>query len=559
MTEKKAGPVAGPSVGMWVAGAFAGVAIGALVWYFATTRSPRQAQEAPAVAAPEAGTDEAPVAEIETSGAAPETTAQAPAAEEAAAEPLPEAEPTSEPVSQPSAETEEAVGAPEAPAPAQETPEAAEAPEATAPAETAEAAEPGTSDGAASAPPDPPRFDTVRADADGSVLVAGRAQSGSQVSVLVDGVEMAGATAEPGGTFAAFLSLGPSAAPRVLTLVMRGADGTRTASTQSVIIAPVATPEMLAEAAPEAEAPDTSGTAAAETPATAEATETADAGTAAEVPSAASEAAETEAAESASEPERIAAAEGTAEPETTASGTGTPETGAPETGAPATSAPEVLIVDETGVRRQTEAPVDGIVIDTVGYGAEGEVQVAGRGAAGLFARLYLNNRELVTVPIGEGGIWATVLTDVAAGLYTLRVDQVDQGGKVSARFETPFQRETPEAVAAARTGTAPEVVPAEPTALAAPAPDATAQATTDTTVARPEPEAELAPQSADAPEKPALVASVVTVQPGFTLWRIARENYGEGILYVKVFEANKDQIRDPDLIYPGQVFTVPVQ
>jgi nucleoid-associated protein YgaU len=47
------------------------------------------------------------------------------------------------------------------------------------------------------------------------------------------------------------------------------------------------------------------------------------------------------------------------------------------------------------------------------------------------------------------------------------------------------------------------------------------------------------------------------VQPGFTLWQIATENYGDGMLDVKVFEANKGQIRDPDLIYPGQIFAVP--
>jgi len=38
---------------------------------------------------------------------------------------------------------------------------------------------------------------------------------------------------------------------------------------------------------------------------------------------------------------------------------------------------------------------------------------------------------------------------------------------------------------------------------------------------------------------------------------ISREHYGEGILYVRVFEANRDRIRDPDLIYPGQVFALP--
>ena len=50
---------------------------------------------------------------------------------------------------------------------------------------------------------------------------------------------------------------------------------------------------------------------------------------------------------------------------------------------------------------------------------------------------------------------------------------------------------------------------------------------------------------------------VLTVQPGNTLWQIARDRYGEGLLYVRVFEANRGQIRDPDLIYPGQVFDLP--
>ncbi len=52
---------------------------------------------------------------------------------------------------------------------------------------------------------------------------------------------------------------------------------------------------------------------------------------------------------------------------------------------------------------------------------------------------------------------------------------------------------------------------------------------------------------------------IVTVQPGNTLWQIARDRYGEGILYVRVFDANRGQIRDPDLIYPGQVFDLPAE
>ncbi|WP_280321107.1 LysM peptidoglycan-binding domain-containing protein [Sulfitobacter faviae] len=51
--------------------------------------------------------------------------------------------------------------------------------------------------------------------------------------------------------------------------------------------------------------------------------------------------------------------------------------------------------------------------------------------------------------------------------------------------------------------------------------------------------------------------SAVTVQKGDTLWAITRTRYGDPLLYVKVFEANSANIRDPDLIYPGQVFDLP--
>ena len=66
-----------------------------------------------------------------------------------------------------------------------------------------------------------------------------------------------------------------------------------------------------------------------------------------------------------------------------------------------------------------------------------------------------------------------------------------------------------------------------------------------------------APEAPSVEAQPAPAPVSITVQPGFTLWGIARENFGDGVLYVQVFEANKDKIRNPDLIYPGQVFTIP--
>jgi nucleoid-associated protein YgaU len=47
------------------------------------------------------------------------------------------------------------------------------------------------------------------------------------------------------------------------------------------------------------------------------------------------------------------------------------------------------------------------------------------------------------------------------------------------------------------------------------------------------------------------------VQPGFTLWGIAEANFGDGIAYVQIFQENRENIRDPDLIFPGQIFQLP--
>jgi nucleoid-associated protein YgaU len=49
------------------------------------------------------------------------------------------------------------------------------------------------------------------------------------------------------------------------------------------------------------------------------------------------------------------------------------------------------------------------------------------------------------------------------------------------------------------------------------------------------------------------------VSPGDSLWRISRVTYGAGLRYAVVYKANRDQIRDPNRIYPGQVFVLPMK
>ena len=51
--------------------------------------------------------------------------------------------------------------------------------------------------------------------------------------------------------------------------------------------------------------------------------------------------------------------------------------------------------------------------------------------------------------------------------------------------------------------------------------------------------------------------STAAVSRGDNLWSISRRIYGRGMRYTMIFGANKEQIRDPDLIYPGQLFVLP--
>ncbi len=62
-------------------------------------------------------------------------------------------------------------------------------------------------------------------------------------------------------------------------------------------------------------------------------------------------------------------------------------------------------------------------------------------------------------------------------------------------------------------------------------------------------------QERPAPTAPA--AKTHTVKRGDTLWGIAKKYYGNGAQYTKIYNANRDKIKNPNLIYTGQVFTIP--
>jgi nucleoid-associated protein YgaU len=153
-----------------------------------------------------------------------------------------------------------------------------------------------------------------------------------------------------------------------------------------------------------------------------------------------------------------------------------------------------------------------VALDAISYNDAGEVFLAGRATGGGTVQVYIDNVAVAVDRVDDSGAWDSGLPDVPPGIYTMRVDQVADDGTVISRIETPFQREAPAALAAA-----------------------------------------MADQTGDGFGG----VAVKTVQPGNTLWAIARERYGDGVMYVSVFAANADRIRNPDLIYPGQVFVLP--
>lgn len=141
-------------------------------------------------------------------------------------------------------------------------------------------------------------------------------------------------------------------------------------------------------------------------------------------------------------------------------------------------------------------------VDTLDYNTEGRTVIGGKAPVGATVQLYLDNNLIGVVKAGEDGSWSLIPENlIPPGLYQMRADQVSETGQVLARVEYPFAR------------------------------------------------SEDITQMAE--------GTYVLVQPGNSLWRIARRVYGDGFSYTQIFQANDSQIIDPNLIYPGQIFEVP--
>ena len=431
-----------------------------------------------------------------------------------------------------------------------------------------------------------PRFDLVRIEDDGSALIAGLAEGTGYVILSVDGVELPGARSNLNGSgqFVIFAFLPPKLTPQALRLNLY-TDGENGLIVSDEIVFVAAAPknenqeevvasvsEDTAEIDPELEAlPQTEDV----------------------VPTVSEDRAEIDPQlEALSQTEEVVASVS----EDTVEIDPQPEPVMQTEASAGSATTKVLLVDETGVKilqdGEETGPFITVSIDTISYNLQGDVSIGGRAAGRGFVRIYLDNRAITTSQISDSGYWTVDLLNVEAGLYTLRVDELNSVGDVMSRSETPFKREEPTELAALMAETDEVVVDdaAEAETVAA-ASDTLKSDTagkvqqeseiTQTVVDVQAQVENLAASASDiyfeveasgASSKgvggepveldaylraPSATFRVKTVQPGSTLWAIAKESYGAGIEYFKVFDANKERIRDPDLIYPGQVFEIP--
>ncbi|CUA96223.1 Nucleoid-associated protein YgaU, contains BON and LysM domains [Pannonibacter indicus] len=451
-----------------------------------------------------------------------------------------------------------------APATQAEAPAAAALDTASRPAAVqspAPAAEP-----AATPEPEAPSFDVAGIEADGAAVIAGRAAPGSTVSLLANGEVIGTATANEAGEWSMVLDKPLAPGDYDMLLRMETADGKIIESAQrltvslpgsgrerplivlntpdapsSVLQRPAAVEVASAQATPKPEETAPAAEAASEAaPAAAPEGELAAEAAPAEPAPAAAETAAPEpgttelAVASAPEPSSApeAAPQATAEAAPDAASDATPDT-APEAAAEAAPeqadvpapAPEPAPVAAAPAPAEAPAaevkPVIAPVTVEAVESEDGKLYVAGTSTADALLRIYVADALVGETKANGDGRWLLETTaEIPVGDVEVRADHVDPvTGAVLARAAVSFRKAELQEIILSKVE------------------EAGSQGASD---------------AAAAPQVPNVI-----IRKGDNLWNISRRLYGTGFRYTTIYQANKDQIRNPDLIYPGQVFLTP--
>jgi nucleoid-associated protein YgaU len=187
------------------------------------------------------------------------------------------------------------------------------------------------------------------------------------------------------------------------------------------------------------------------------------------------------------------------------------EASAPQSTAPGSPA-LALLTRPSAASRVLQGPGANVPnklgLGTVDYDQHGDMHFAGNAKPGTSVRVYVDNQAVGDATAGSDGRWTLVpQAPIAPGPHQLRLDELAASGQVTDRVELPFTREAPQAAVLAQGS----------------------------------------------------LAGNLVVQPGQNLWVIARQAYGTGVRYTVIYQANRSQIRDPNLIYPGQLFSIPAR
>ena len=283
----------------------------------------------------------------------------------------------------------------------------------------------------------PPSFDVVRVSPNGRAVIAGRAEPGSQVTVLEDGKPLGTVEADRRGEWVLVPHGNLEAGDRQLSLIQDMPDGSQMVSKQVVVLS---------------------------------------------VPKPQKKQTQTEIAASS----EVDSEEGVIAVMVEREGDGPSKI---------LQSPDV---GGEGIGDEAE-----VTIRSVDYDEEGNVVLAGRTEPEAVVNVYVDEEYVGSVMASEEGHWVlSPEQEISPGHHTVRVDKVNDSGIVLARIETPISRARPEELS--------------------------------------------------------LGDALVVVQPGNSLWRIARRAYGGGIYYSEIYGANRAQILDPNMIFPGQIFTLPV-
>lgn len=362
---------------------------------------------------------------------------------------------------------------------------------------------------AADPAPVPPSFDLLRVEPDGSMVIAGSAMAGSSVEVLSGSKVLAKVQAGPSGAFAAILD--NPLKPGDYQVVLRST-GPGNLTLNSVETAVVSVPA----------APDGEVLALVEQPG---------------APS-----------------KLITVPDAKPEPKQPA------DTAAPQ---PA-PAPAASATADTALKNG-RVSVEAVEIEGR------KIFVAGAAPAGQSVRVYANEILLGEIRASsEGRYLIETERGLKVGDYIVRADVLGPSGNVVARAAVPFEREAGESVAAVAPPSASAEAPpggsppATPSSGAAPAPAGQTPPVTEGNQAAPanlaQPESGQQKQAAEttAPKLESVSTGVI-IRRGDSLWRISKRVYGRGMRYSTIYLANKEQITDPNMIWPGQIFRVPDQ